>query len=143
MEVRFRFDDCGYREYYIEERIDNQSLLMAFQEVNDGDVDDTIYFNVYLVISSKRKHRIQNESNKIITGKNPIQDVIIARKGFDAIESDILKDWSKKKDIVIYCHWIDNRRRDAYYKILSKKGYTYQNINGKKVIAKRFKRELK
>lgn len=141
MEVRFRFDDCGYKEYYVEERIDNQSLLMAFQEVNDSDNMDTIFFNVYLNISSKRKHRNQNESNKIITGKNPIKDVLIARRAFDELEKEVIKDWKDRKNIVIYCSWVDNRRRDAYYKILSKKGYTYQTIEGKKVIAKRIKRE--
>ena len=46
-----------------------------------------------------------------------------------------------KRDIVIYCHWVDNRRRDAYYRILSKYGYKYGNVPNEtcKVIMKKFR----
>ena len=60
---------------------------------------------------------------------------------FDALEATVVEDAiANKRDVVIFCHWEDNRRRDAYYKVLSKKGYRYGNAPwGQKVIMKKFK----
>ena len=38
------------------------------------------------------------------------------------------------------CIWLDNRRRNAYYKYLSTKGYQYGRIDGEKCIFKRYKK---
>ena len=32
--------------------------------------------------------------------------------------------------------WVDNRRRDIYYKYLSKRGYKYEVVDGQKFICK-------
>ena len=44
-------------------------------------------------------------------------------------------------DVVIYAHWVDNRRRDAYYRILKKYGYKYGYVpvEKTKVIMKKYK----
>ena len=60
---------------------------------------------------------------------------------FDALEATVVKNAVRyKRDIYIYAHWEDNRRRDAYYKVLSKKGYRYGRAPWTtKVIMKKFK----
>ena len=78
---------------------------------------------------------------KLSTGKDLIRNFIVARKMFDALEKKIIEQVvEQKKDAIIFCWWEDNRRRDAYYKVLSKKGYRYGNTPwGRKVIMKKFK----
>lgn len=110
-------------EYYIKEKIDNQTFYMAFQQwVNK----DTIYYNVYMTLYTKRKHIDKNESAVLITGKNPFKTVVTARKAFNTLERNVVRyNSSFGLKTCIYTTWLDTKRKNAYYKVLHKKGYRY------------------
>lgn len=132
--------DDSLGAYAIKEKIGNQTLLIGFQEDWQPQTN-TCYYNVYLSVYTKRKHMELNEEKKLSTGLNPIKDFLVARKNFQRLEKYVLND-NKDNNVVIYCFWVDSRRRDTYYKVLSRWGYTYQKIDpavhSGKVIAKKF-----
>lgn len=123
--------------YHINAPIDNQTLHMEFQETYW--TSDTTYINVYMTLYNKRKHIESNEANVKMTGLNPIKTALVARRCFNLLEEVTVKHYLQWGDVIIYCGWLDNRRRDTYYKVLSRKGYTYGKLEGKKCIMKRFK----
>lgn len=125
--------------YHINAPIDNQTLHMEFQEVYY--TSDTTYINVYMTLYNKRKHIKSNEANVKMTGLNPIKTALVARRCFNLLERATVEYYQQWGDVIIYCTWLDNRRRDAYYKVLSRKGYTYGKLEGCKCIMKRFKSE--
>lgn len=43
----------------------------------------------------------------------------------------------KKEKVYLCVGWADNRRRDIYYRSLSREGFRYANIDGEKVLMKR------
>lgn len=131
-------------EYYIDYPIDNQTFHMGFQYVEPDNVlnNQTDYYNVWINLYNKRKDMFRNEDLILSTGLNPIKTVLIARECFKAIEAEIIENMEfNNKDVVIYCHWMDKRRRDAYYKVLSRMGYKYGKVpmHPYKVIMKRYK----
>ena len=136
MEVKFDFKE---EEYYVEEKIENQTFRMAFQRTFKDNKKE--HYNIAMGIYSKRKHADKNEELALSTGENPMQSIVMAIKAFAMLEERI-KERCENKQIVVYCTWVDNRRRDAYYKFLSKKGYQYGNIGGKKCILKVYKSSL-
>lgn len=125
-------------EYYVNIPIDNQTLYMAFQ-LNDWSYD-TVYINVGLSVFNKRKHKDYNEDHILMTGLNPLATAILARKAFKMLEKETLFWYNKYNRVIIYCTWVDNVRRDIYYKVLSKMGYHYGTLNGKKVILRSWKK---
>lgn len=127
-------------EYFIKEKIDNQTLKMVFQMNNWN--EDTAFFNVYLTLYNKRNQIVDNEAEVKVTGANPIKSFFVARKAFNYLVWKVLDEYSWKYDVIIYCTWLDNRRRDAYYKYLSTKGYRYGRIDGEKCIFKRYKKGM-
>lgn len=136
--------DSRESDYSIDYPINNQTFHISFQlvDVDDKDLSKIRYYNVWINLYNKRKDMMRNEDLHISTGLNPIKTVLVARKCFKAIEQIIIEQMERnKKDVVIYCHWVDNRRRDAYYKVLSKWGYRYGHIpiEPNKVIMKKFK----
>jgi hypothetical protein len=68
-----------------------------------------------------------------MTGLNPMKTIAVATKAFDLLEAEVLKR-SKRKHIS--CGWVDNRRRDVYYKFLSKRGYQYGRLGDYKCLYK-------
>ena len=138
--VYYNNDENAYELKY---DIGSQTIWMQFglcwdesmSELSDG------WFNVALSIYNKSKDMFTNMDKKLSTGLDPVRNFIVARKMFNALEATVVEEGVRqKKDVVIFCHWIDNRRRDAYYKVLSKKGYRYGNAPWKqKVIMKKFK----
>lgn len=135
MEVKW---DREEEEYYIKEKIDNQTFRMGFQKLN-GNEDDTIFFNIYMTLYNKRKHIDRNENLVLSTGLNPFKTIPTAIKAFNILEQEVTNNY-KHKDIIIGCYWLDKKRRDVYYKFLSKRGYRYMMIDGYKYIAKKFKK---
>lgn len=125
-------------EYFIKERIDNQTMKMVFQK-NDWN-EDTIYFNIYLTLYNKRNQVEGNETEVKMTGSNPLKSFFVARKAFRRLVNKVLDEYNWKYDLIIYCTWLDNRRRDAYWKFLSTQGYRYGRIDGEKCIFKRYKK---
>ena len=129
--------------YELERQIGSQTIWMQFgyyQHESMSDLNDG-WVNVALSIYNKSKDIFTNMDKKLSTGIDPIRNFIVARKMFDALEAIVVKvAVMRHQDVVIFCHWEDNRRRDAYYKVLSKKGYKYGIAPWKqKVIMKKFK----
>lgn len=127
--------DYKNRTYYIKEKIHNQTMIMQFEEC-DRSLDMT-YYNVVLGVYNKRKHAQKNEDNAIVTGKYPFETVAKAVKAFNLLEQEVIKEnkfYNRK--IMIIISWVDNRRRDIYYKYLSKRGYKYEVVDGQKFICK-------
>jgi len=127
-------------EYFIKERIGNQTMKMVFQMYNWN--EDTIFFNVYLTLYNKRNQINSNETQVKMTGENPLQTFFVVRKAFRYLVWKVLDEYNWKYDLIIYCTWLDNRRRDAYYKYLSTLGYRYGRIDGEKCIFKRYKKGM-
>lgn len=125
-------------EYFVKERIGNQTVKLVFQ-MHDWN-QDTIFFNIYLTLYNKRNQIINNEAEVKITGENPLQTFFVVRKAFKYLVWKVLDEYNWKYNLIIYCTWLDNRRRDAYYKYLSTKGYRYGRIDGEKCIFKRYKK---
>lgn len=127
-------------EYFINVPIENQTLHMAF-EMDDWTMD-TVYFNVYMTLYNKRTQIEENESQIKMTGYHPMQTVAAAIKAFKILERETLWGFNRNYNVVIHCHWLDNRRRDAYYKFLSKRGYRYGKdpFDGNKWIFKKWKK---
>lgn len=127
-------------EYFVKERIGNQTLKLVFQ-MHDWNAD-TIFLNVYLTLYNKRNQIEGNEAEVKMTGENPLQTFFMVRKAFKYLVWKVLDEYNWKYDLIIYCTWLDNRRRDAYYKYLSTIGYRYGRIEGEKCIFKRYKKGL-
>lgn len=126
--------DWKSHTYYIKEKIHNQTMCMKFEEYDR--TSDEIYFNVVLGIYNKRKHAASNENMVATTGKYPFESVAKAIRAFNLLEAKIKELNYPKKTIIIT--WADNKRRDAYYKFLSKKGYTYGFIENQKCLYKKY-----
>lgn len=136
MEVQW---NSGLQESYIKEQIGNQTFYMAFQEEQFS--SDTIYANIYMTLYNKKTQIEENESQVKTTGANPMKTLAVARQAFDMLEHDMLQFYNNKYNVVIYCTWLDNRRRDIYYWFLSKRGYRYgKTPQNKKCIYKKFKK---
>lgn len=127
-------------EFIGEEKIDNQTLRLGIYQDFFNERTNTLYFNIWIALYNKRKHTSRNEDEKRITGKNPMATFFAARKIFDELEKMCLADYLPDYNVVLYCTWLDHRRRDAYYKVLSKKGYQYGTVGRSKAILKRFER---
>ena len=125
-------------EYYIKEKIGEQTMKMVFTMIDWN--EDTIHFNVYLTLYNKRNQINGNEAEVKMTGNNPLKSFFVARKAFNYLVWKVLDEYSYRYDVIISCTWLDNRRRDAYYKYLSTQGYRYGRINGEKCIFKRYKK---
>lgn len=127
--------DYTNRTYYIKEKIHNQTMVMQIEEC-DRYLDMT-YYNVVLGVYNKRKHAQKNEDNAVVTGKYPFETVTKAVRAFNLLEQEVIKEnkfYNRK--IMIMISWVDNRRRDIYYKYLSKRGYKYEVVDGQKFICK-------
>ena len=126
--------------YYIQEQVNGQTFMMEMAMIDWN--DDTVYFNVYLHLYSKRKHMVVEESEARTTGKQSFMKTwILAKEAFLLLEKEVLRDYSHY-NVVIYVAWSDNRRRDIYYHYLSKIGYQYgRDTDNKKCIFKKFKRK--
>lgn len=127
--------DYKNRTYYIKEKIHNQTMIMQFEECDRS--LDMVYYNVVLGVYNKRKHAQKNEDNAIVTGKDPFETVANAVRAFNLLEQEVIKEnkfYDKK--VMIMISWVDNRRRDIYYKYLSKRGYKYEVVDGQKFICK-------
>lgn len=124
-------------EYYITVPFENQTFYMAFQE--EYRTLDTVYFNVQMALFDKRKE-IHDEEIKTTGKLNPIRTFQTATKVFKLLEETCYREFNGL-NVVIYIRWADNRRRDIYYKYLSRLGYRYgRDYNNEKCLFKKNKK---
>lgn len=67
-------------EWFVKERIGNQTLRMAFTMTDWN--DDTIHFNIYLTLYNKRGQIASNEAEVKSTGENPVKTFLWRAKHF-------------------------------------------------------------
>ena len=108
---------------YIDTPIGNQTLHMEFGM--SYWTMDTIWFNVYMTLYNKKSQIKSNENHIKMTGASPMETVAAALKAFKKLEKEILWSYNTRYNIIVHCTWLDKRRRDAYYKVLSRWGYRY------------------
>lgn len=136
MPVIYRKEDDTY---YERQKVGNQTIELGMNFHNQNLHDRKAYFNVYITIFNKRKDMYSNMDKKAITGTNPIANALTAREMFKRVEQYLLtKEFEYWDEIVIFCTWVNNRRRDAYYKVLSRWGYDWGVVDGQKCIMKTF-----
>lgn len=137
MSVIYREEDDTY---YERQKVGNQTIELGMNFYDQNLHDRKAYFNVYITIFNKRKDMYSNMDKKAITGTNPIANVLTAREMFKRVEQYLLaKEFDYWDEITIFCTWVNNRRRDAYYKVLSRWGYDWGIIGGQKCIMRTFK----
>ena len=121
----------------VKRKLDNgQTLYMALQRTDATNHAD--YWNIVLCVYTKRRHFDRAFDHVLMTGKNPVATVHLARSMFVALENAIVDRTCRDYKNVIYCTWLDNRRRDAYYRFLHRRGYQYGMLFGQKAIYKVF-----
>ena len=113
-------DDKIYWFYRCREKIGKQTLELRFYKYWYDYDTNTIYFSIMLSVHNKRKHLERDMGNKAITGQNPFKNAVIGLRMFEAMEKKTVEDFSYQ-NIVIFCSWLDKRRREAYEKILIEK----------------------
>ena len=136
MKVEWNSDED---ECFINKRIGNQTLHMAFQMTEWS--SDTIHFNIYLTLYNKRGQIVSNENEVKSTGLDPVNTFFVARRAFWALLHEVFCQFNDRYDLIVYCNWLDNRRREVYYKFLAPLGFRYgRDIFGEKCIFKRYKK---
>ena len=137
MEVQW---DSLTNSTYIDEPIGNQTFHMEFQAEQYS--ADTVWINIYMTLYNKRSQITSNENAVRSTGLCPGQTLKVAAAAFKMLEADAIEHYCSTDNIIIYCTWLDNRRRDAYYWFLSRKGYKYGFTpdEHKKCIMKKYKK---
>lgn len=139
MAVEYRAEDDTYFE---RRRVGNQTIELGMNYYDENIHDRKSWWNVYITIFNKRKDMYTNMDKKVITGKNPFATVIAAREMFYNVEAYLLDHelvHGGFEEITIFCTWVDNRRRDAYYKVLHRMGYEWGTIDKEKCIMKTYK----
>lgn len=131
-------NDIRNGKWYVKEKLSNgQTLLLEFYLYDQTDTNHK--WTVVLSVYSKRKHCDSNLDNVVMTGTNPWESVTKAMEAFNLLEKEVVNFYNNT-DNIIFCDWSDNKRRDAYYKFLHKKGYEYGNIDSCKCLMKVFKK---
>ena len=129
--------DFKNRIYYIQHKHNNQTYELGI-EYDRLHNRSTLTAVIYACIYSKRKDKYLNQYNIVSSGKDIFYSYSFFKQAFKLLEQEIIKEFNifSYKKLIIYCWWTDNRRRDVYYKVLSKYGYDYMQIHNKRVIGK-------
>ena len=113
--------------FYERRMIDNQTIELGMN-LTDWDYNYKVWYNIYITVFNKRKDMWNNMDKKVITGQNPLATFAAARDMFYNVEAAVLRHElidGDAEEVIIYCTWVDNRRRNAYYRVLSKFGYDW------------------
>lgn len=124
-------------EFKAQMKIGNQTLLLAAQELKR--TKDTIYWNLWLTLANKRRQRIRNEDLLKSTGLNLFVTYKAALQLLDKVELAVQCEYDDYNNQFVV-GWADNRRRDAYEKVLTKRGYRFGRYEGHKYLLKTFKK---
>ena len=141
MAVEYRAEDDTYFE---RRKVGNQTIELGINYYDENIHDRKSWWNIYITVFNKRKDMYSNMDKKVITGKNPFATVIAAREMFSNVEAYLLDHelvHGGFDEVTIFCTWVDNRRRDAYYRVLSRMGYDWGRIDKEKCIMKTYRLE--
>ena len=113
--------------FYERREVEGQTVELGMN-LADWDYNHKAWYNIYITVYNKRKDAFVNMDRKVITGKNPFATFAEARDMFKDVEAAVLRHELVEGDaeeVIIFCTWVDNRRRDAYYRVLSRYGYDW------------------
>lgn len=128
--------DRNTGDYGVREQVGNQTMEMWFEKFHES--FDTDYYWVVLSIADKKSQLNNVFEKRQITGRNPHASIIAIRNAFEKLE-DII--YHRSRNAVICVGWEDGKRRDVYWRYLSRKGYRMGTIFKSKCIYKKFKGE--
>lgn len=108
-----------------------QTIKIEFQDCSTR--KQRIY-SIYLVIMDKRK----SEANTHLryTGKDGVLGLFWARDRIKDFEAFLTQEFTDKRPTIICTTWVNNTRRDIYYRGLKNMGYRYGMMFGAKAIYK-------
>ena len=124
-------------DYAIVEPVGNQTMEMRFERFHE--TIDSIYYWVILSIADKRNRTTKVFEKRQTTGTNPHASVCSIREAYEVLEEAIVAD--HVRNVVICVGWEDGKRRNVYWRYLSRKGYRMGTIFKSKCIYKKFKGE--
>lgn len=130
-------NEDGTVDYECTTKLDNQTLLLAAQELSR--TNDTIYWNIWLTLSNKRSQRVYNEDHCLSTGLNPFATYRAALCLLKKAELGCQIEYPEFNHMFVV-GWVDKRRRDAYEKVLSKYGYQMGRFERQKRLIKYVKK---
>ena len=120
--------DKDINVYYSSKRLSNgQSVLILFDRVQ---TDDSIEYYVGLAIAKNRKQAFNwyFENSSYLqgkeTGKCGLEGLVFAKQQLELFEDFIKNNFHYGRKNVIMVGWEDNRRKNVYQKVLTKRGYT-------------------
>lgn len=117
--------------FFVKEKIGKQTFLMEF-DLWDYTCDMD-YYNIAVSLYTKRKHINYNEDCCLSTGLNPMKTIEVGIKAFELLEERIQQRGTKT---MVFCIWTDVKRKKAYYRFLSKRGYKYGRLDNFECIYK-------
>jgi hypothetical protein len=136
VEIKKYEGDFMFPYCYAKRKFNGQTVLVKFQSF---EFNSSVQWNIVLSIYSKRKHDGKNHEQLKHTGKIGLDGLLFARKAIIAFEEFLKTEFSHVVEInkfVIYCGWLDNKRRDIYHRGLTDLGFSYGLIDNKKVLMK-------
>lgn len=125
-------------DYICEIPAGDQIVRMGFEAYNF--TLDTIHYNINLVVYTKRKKMYEHFDHKDITGLRPHATIVAMRQAFEALLDHCLRDYLEYYNILIGCYWLDTRRRNMYYRFLSRYGFRYGRVDGQRLIFRKYKK---
>ena len=138
MDIRYNREE---RSYIATERIGSQTMKMEMMEWDYNEGSNTVYYNVSVCIYNKRKHYERNFNEARITGNNPIATIAVGLKMYKELEKTVCESAENRNwNVVFLVRWEDNRRRNAYEKLLVRYGYKIDKYDNTKVLIKRISR---
>lgn len=136
--ININDDDDWYYESI--RRFDNQTAVIRFYN-NDSYYDSKKKKNtwmlttVYAIGPEKQVNRwFNNEINDIDltkSGKQGLKSIFWAKEQIKEI-INIFKEEHPDDKLILQVHWVDNKRRDLYYRGLKDLGFKFNNLYGYK-----------
>lgn len=138
MNIHYDRESCAY---IATERIGAQTMKMEMTEISYNYSTRTVYYNVSVCIYNKRKHYNRNFDEVRVTGKNPLATIVTGLKMYKALEKEVCESIENRKwNVCFLVHWEDNRRRNAYEKLLTRYGYHMGVYDNTKMLIKQVNR---
>lgn len=124
-------DDNNQMNYYRTMILPSGQFIKI--EFNESWTSKGYYYNVWLVISDKKKSA--NNTYLKAMGRDGLKGLLWAKQCVTDFE-EFIKEEKDGYTVTIYTYWDDNRRRDVYHRGLKKLGYRFNNVLGYKALSK-------
>jgi hypothetical protein len=123
--------DCGQNAYYAKSKLPsgNTIKIVFYKE----DTRHKTYYSIYLVTTRKRTQEAAATLKQ--TGRDGLTGLLWAKDMVRNFENFIVNE-KPNKEVIIYCFWDDNRRRNVYERGLTKLGYSFGKLFYRKVLYK-------